>query len=123
MEGVIVGVNVIVLPTSTDWDAGSDMLVGSMGWGFTVTVQDADKPFDVVTVIVDIPVLTPLTTPEEPEEETVATLVLLDFHVSVVVALEGVSVGVNVMVFPTTTDRDEGSDMPVGSTGVFTVIS
>ena len=99
------------------------MLVGSMGWGFTVTVQDADKPFDVVTVIVDIPVLTPLTTPEEPEEETVATLVLLDFHVSVVVALEGVSVGVNVMVFPTTTDRDEGSDMPVGSTGVFTVIS
>ena len=95
-----------------------DMPVGITG--ITVTTQESDLPFDVVTVIVALPGLTPLTT---PEEETVAMLVLLDFHVSVVVALDGVMVGDSVVVLPTFTDVDEGKDISVGSTLDSTVTS
>lgn len=118
LDGESVDDKETVSPTLMVLDSGMDMPVGITG--FTVTTQDADFPFDVVTVIVALPGYTPFTT---PEEETVAMLVLLDFHVYVVVALDGVTVGYRVVVFPTFTDVDEGSDMPVGSILFLTVTS
>ena len=73
--------------------------------------QDADFPLDVVTVIVAVPALMPLTT---PAEVTVAMFVSLDFHLSVVVASDGVIVGVKVIVVPSFMVSLSGRDMPVG---------
>ena len=118
LVGVRVADNSADSPIFIVLDSGMDMPVGITG--ITVTTQESDLPFDVVTVIVALPGLTPLTT---PEEETVAMLVLLDFHVSVVVALDGVMVGDSVVVLPTFTDVDEGKDISVGSTLDSTVTS
>ena len=118
LVGVRVADNSADSPIFIVLDSGMDMPVGITG--ITVTTQESDLPFDVVTVIVALPGLTPLTT---PEEETVAMLVLLDFHVSVVVALDGVMVGHSVVVLPTFTDVDEGKDISVGSTLDSTVTS
>ena len=94
-DGVMVGVTGMKSPTATVMDSGSEMPVGSTG--VTVTVQEAVLLFEVLTVIVVVPTLLPETFPEE----TVAMVLSLESHVSVVEALEGVIVGVKVIVLPT----------------------
>jgi len=86
--------------------------------GLTVILHEAARPLELMTIIEAVPDLMPLTT---PEEETVAILVSVEIHVSVVVALEGFFVGVKVTDCPSTTDSSSGRDMSVSSTG-FTVI-
>ena len=66
-----------------------------------------------------VPELLPVTT---PDEDTEATLVLFDVHVSSFVASEGVIVGVKVIDSPTTTDLYSGRDMPVGALGCSTIM-
>ena len=95
-DGVMVGVTVMKSPTATVKDSGSDMPVGSTG--VTVTVQEAVLLFEVLTVIIVVPTLIPETL---PAEETVATVLSLESHVSVVEALEGIIVGVKIIVLPT----------------------
>ena len=59
-----------------------------------MTVAFAVLPFDVVTVIVAVPFATPVTTPFE----TVATLVLLDVHVTaLLVAFDGEILGLYIL--------------------------
>ena len=54
-----------------------------------------------------VPLFTPLTT---PDDETVATFVLLDDQVSVYDALDGVIVGVSVIVLPISTSTEENGN-------------
>jgi len=96
LYGVIAAKRVSVPPTTRLVDAlFKDTPVTAMG--FTVTVQEAVlPPSAVVTVIVAVPTLTPVTT---PPSDTVATAVLLLFHVTFLfVALEGVIVTVRYSV-------------------------
>ena len=71
---------------------------------FTVTEQVAVLfPSTVLTVIVAVPTLTAVTT---PELDTVATDVLFDDHVTdLFVAYEGVTVAVRVLVSPSVSTR------------------
>ena len=71
----------------------------------TVTEQVAFLlPSTVVTVIVAVPAFLAVTT---PEEETVATVVLLEDQVtSLFVALEGVIVALSVCVWPSVNVKD-----------------
>ena len=73
--------------------------------GLTVTEQVAVLPPSVVvTVIVAVPAFFADTT---PEEDTVATVVLLDNQVTdLSVALDGLTVAVNVCVSPSVIVRD-----------------
>ena len=66
---------------------------------FTVTVQYAVFPLDVVAIIVALPAETPVTTPSE----TVATISLLLLHVTVSVASDGVRAAVILEVYPSCT--------------------
>jgi hypothetical protein len=72
---VVPSLNVVVKPTQTD-----AIPVIAAGTGFTVTTAVCLQPVDNVQVIVDVPELTPLTTPDE--EPTVATDVVLLLHVA-----------------------------------------
>ncbi len=61
-------------------------------------------PSTVVTVIVAVPAFFAVTT---PDEDTVATVVLLDDHVTFwFVALEGETVAVSVLVWPSVSVND-----------------
>jgi len=95
LEGVMVGINVIESPSWIVSSLGSDMLDGR--GGSTVTSQKADLPLEEMTIMVVFPSLIPSTT---PEGDTLATFMLVDPHCSVVSALEGVKVGVKVIVSP-----------------------
>ena len=71
----------------------------------TVTVAVAVLPLEDFAVIVAVPAFTPLTVPLE----TVATLVLLDVHVTaLLVAFDGETVAERVVVAPTFTLADVG---------------
>lgn len=92
--------------------------VTAMTFDLTVTSQVAVKPPSFVrTVMVALPTAFAVTT---PEEETVATEVLLDDQVTVLsVALVGVMVAIKVWVSPSTMNRDVWfRDMPVTETGL-----
>ena len=73
----------------------------------TVSWHEADSPLFVFTVMMAVPLFTPLTT---PDDETVATFVLLDDQVSVYDALDGVIVGVSVIVLPISTSTEESGN-------------
>ena len=86
--------------------------------GRTVTAHVAFfPPSFVVTVMVAVPSISAVTT---PELDTVATAVLLDDQVTdLSAALEGVTVAVRVCVSPTVIDKDVLSRLtPVTATGV-----
>ena len=99
LDGDNVAVSVVVSPMLTVREAGNpETLVGS--GAFTVTSHQSDFPLDVFTQILVVPTETPLTVQDNPEYETVAILVLLEDHVIVVTAFDGVNVAVSVMVSP-----------------------
>ena len=99
-EGVTVAVRVCVSPTVMDRDVlfRETPVTGTVAaWTFTVQVAVFPPSF-VVTVIVAVPAAWPVTT---PEEETVATDLLLDDQVTdLLVAFEGVIVAVRVCMSP-----------------------
>ena len=76
--------------------------------GVTVTLQVAFTPFSALQVIVAVPTALAVIF---PEELTVTTFLLLELQVKVVMALLGVTVGLNVYVAPTFNDLVEGMDM------------
>lgn len=104
--GVTVATSVWVSPTVIviDDSLSSTPVTETVG-AETVTTQAAFLPPSlVVAVIVAVPADLAVT---KPEEETVATEVLLDDQVTdLFVALEGVTVAVSVWVSPTVMDRD-----------------
>lgn len=67
---------------------------------FTVTLHEAFLPLEVLTVIVAVPALTPVTT---PLEFTTATLLLLVDHETLSVEFEGSSVALRFRVLPAST--------------------
>jgi hypothetical protein len=96
LEGVTVAVSVCVSPTVMESDVLSRLIpVTETFWVWTVTEHVAFfPPSFVVTVIVAEPADLAVTT---PDDDTVATEVLLDDHVTdLSVALEGVTVAVSV---------------------------
>jgi len=106
---------VIALPVYVCVEIASTVKV--MTLGFTVILQEAVlPPSSVVTVIVAVPTLTPLTTPPV----TVATAVLLLLHVTFLfAALEGVIAELSSSVPPTTMLVDVlFKDTPVTATGL-----
>ena len=64
---------------------------------FTVTLQEAVFPLVVFAVIVAVPFATPVTT---PLDDTFATFVFDEVHVTESVLLDGVKSGTRVYVFP-----------------------
>ena len=105
-EGVIVAVSVCVSPTVMDIEVLFRLTpVTETVLAFTVTVHVAVFPPSLVfTVIVAVPAAFAVTT---PEEDTVATEVLLEVQVTdLSVAFEGVIVAVNVWVSPSVIVRD-----------------
>ena len=78
-------------------------------------------PSTVLTVIVEVPAATPVTT---PALETVATEVALEVQVTFLfVALEGLTVATNVTVLPTLTDAQFVSNVTlVTETGVIVIV-
>ena len=116
--GAIVGVSVVDCPTFRVAEAGSVTPVTATG--FTVTAHVAvlsslvsAVPLVAVAVIVAKPVATAVTT---PLLLTVATEVLLDDQVTVLsVALPGVTVAVSVVVWPTSSVAEAGSETLVTS--------
>ena len=101
LEGVTVAVSVCVSPTVIERDVLFRLTpVTATVCAWTVTEHVAFfPPSFVVTVIVADPAALAVTT---PEEDTVATDVLLDDQVTdLSVALEGVTVAVSVCVSPT----------------------
>ena len=81
----------------------------------TIISHVADNPLSVLTVILAVPLFTPLTT---PDDETVATFVLLDDQVSVYIALDGVIVGDSVIELPTSTSSKEDDNSTFVGTGL-----
>ena len=99
-DGVTVAVNLSVPPISKDSDVlFNETPVTAIVLALTVTAQVAFLlPSVVVTVTVAVPAAFAVTT---PEEETVATVVLLDDQVTdLSVALDGVTVATNVWESP-----------------------
>ena len=88
---------------------------------FTVTEQVAVMPPSaVLAVIVAVPAFLAVTS---PSEDTVATEVLFDDHVtSLLDALEGLTVAVNHVVSPTVMERLEGESVTLVTGTDFTVI-
>ena len=117
LEGVIVTVRFSVPFTKRLVDVlFKDTPVTKTGRELTVIVQNAVlPPSTVVTIIVAVPTLTPVTTPPD----TIATAVLLLFHDTFwFVALEGVIVTVRFSVPPTIRLVDVlFKDTPVTETG------
>ena len=85
----------------------------------TVTVQVAVKPLNVEAVIVAVPLPTAVTLPFA----TVATEVLSEVHVTVLLSASlGVTVAVSVSEPPSSSEREELLRvMPVGLTTMFSV--
>ncbi|MNF95253.1 hypothetical protein D3C84_779950 [compost metagenome] len=118
VAGLTVAVNVAAVPPFNKL---------SVGWSnvtpvtkvVTVTVLDAVKlPSAVVTVIVAVPLPTGVTTPFA----TVATLALLEVHVTFLFdAAAGLTVAVNVPVAPPVTRFSAGISNVTPVTGVVTV--
>ena len=106
---------VIVVPIFTSSELTVELFLSVDEGLVTVTVQVAVLLFTVVAVIVAVPSATAVTL---PLEETVATEVLFDFHVTVLsVAFEGATVAVSVDVPPTSRLSDVLlSVTPVGLT-------
>ena len=105
-EGVTVAVRVCVSPTVIESDVLLRLTpVTATVWACTVTAQVAFfPPSFVVTVIVAVPAAFAVRT---PEEDTVATDVLLEDQVTdLSVAFEGVTAAVNVWVSPTVIESD-----------------
>ena len=105
-DGVIVAVKVCVSPTVIDSDVLSRLTpVTDTVAAFTVTAHVAVlAPSFVLTVIVAEPAAFAVTT---PEEDTVATEVLLEDQVTdLSVAFDGVTVAVKVSVSPTVMERE-----------------
>ena len=67
-------------------EVGNVIFVGSIGFDSTYTLQEADFPLSVVTVMFVEPSFFPVTT---PDEDTVAMSVSADFHVTEFVAFDG----------------------------------
>ena len=105
-DGVTVAVKVCVSPTVIDNDVLFRLTpVTDTVAAFTVTAHVAVlAPSFVVTVIVAVPAAFAVTT---PLEDTVATVVLLDFHVTdLSVAFDGNTVAVKVSVSLTVMERE-----------------
>lgn len=77
-DGSSTGDKVLLKPGRSEILAGRETDPGWPGRSFTVTVQEACLPFEVVTVTEVIPGATPVTF---PLESTVATAVFPDFQV------------------------------------------
>jgi hypothetical protein len=106
LDGETVAVNEYVSPSVSVNEVLSRLTpVTAMTFAVTTTEQVAVlDPSFVVTVIDALPGVFAVTT---PEEETVATEVLLDDHVTdLLVALEGVTVAISVSVFPSVKVND-----------------
>ena len=86
----------------------------------TVMEHWADKPLSVDTVMVAVPLLIPVTT---PEEDTVATDFLSELHVYVVTASDGVRDGVSAMLSPIFNSFEDGSDITSGLTVAATTVT
>lgn len=86
----------------------------------TVMEHWADKPFSVDTVMVAVPSLIPVTT---PEEDTVATDFLSELQVYVVTASDGVRDGESVMLSPIFNSYEDGSDIASGLTVAATTVT
>ena len=94
-DGDIVAFSVYVFPLFTVTDVlDSVTFVAAV---FTVTLQAAVFPLVVFAVIVAVPFATPVTT---PLDDTFATFVFDDVHVTESVLLDGVKSGTRVYVFP-----------------------
>lgn len=120
-EGETVATNVAVLPTCKVNEEGfRDTPVTETVEAFTVTEQVAVlPPSAVLAVIVAVPALLAVTS---PSEDTVATEVLFDDHVtSLLDALEGLTVVVNHVVSPTVMERLEGERVTPVTETAFTV--
>jgi hypothetical protein len=119
LVGVTVAVNVVVEPTFTLAVVGDTVTPVTGTFVVLTVIADVavNPPLTVVTVIVALPAATPDTT---PAELTVATAVLLELHVTLLlVALVGTTVAVNVVVEPTFTLTDVGATVtPVTGTSV-----
>ena len=105
LEGVTVAVSVSVSPTVMERDVLFKLTPVTETVGvWTVTEHVAVfPPSFVVTVMVAVPAALAVTT---PEDDTVATDVLLDDHVTdLFVALEGVTVAVKVQDSPSFRDK------------------
>ena len=101
LPGDIVPFNVYVFPLFMETDV---LLTDTFVDGtFTVTLQVADLPLVVLTVIVAVPFATAVTT---PAEETLAIFVLELLHFMVSVVLLGDMVPFKVYVFPTLMDAE-----------------
>jgi hypothetical protein len=95
-------------------------LVGVLTIGVTVTEQVANFPFELVALISDVPVLSPVI---NPALVTVATKGLLDVQVNVLsVALLGATVAVNWNVEPLAIDCDTLFSV-IDSTGIAPVVN
>ncbi len=120
-EGETVATNVAVLPTcKVNEEEFRDTPVTETVEAFTVTEQVAVlPPSAVLAVIVAVPAFFAVTS---PSEDTVATEVLLDVHVtSLLDALEGLTVAVNHVVSPTVMERLEGESVTLVTGTDFTV--
>ena len=105
LDGDTVAIRVWVSPTSIVNDVLFRLTpVTGIAAAVTVTTQEAFLPPSVVvTVIVAVPAFFAVTT---PEEDTVATVVLFEVHVTdLSVAFDGETVAVNVAVWPSTIER------------------
>lgn len=121
-DGETVATKDAVLPTwRVNEEVFRDTPVTETVEAFTVTEQVAVLPPSVVlAVIVAVPAFFAVTS---PSEDTVATEVLLDVHVtSLLDALEGLTVAVNHVVSPTVMERLEGESVTLVTGTDFTVI-
>lgn len=121
-EGETVATKVAVLPTcKVNEEEFRDTTVTETVEAFTVTEQVAVlPPSAVLAVIVAVPAFFAVTS---PSEDTVATEVLFDDHVtSLLDALEGLTVAINHVVSPTVMERLEGESVTLVTGTDFTVI-
>jgi len=121
-EGETVATKDAVLPTwRVNEEVFRDTPVTETVEAFTVTEQVAVlPPSAVLAVIVAVPAFLAVTS---PSEDTVATEVLFDDHVtSLLDALEGLTVAVNHVVSPSVMERLEGESVTLVTGTDFTVI-
>jgi hypothetical protein len=110
-------VSCVVKPTLTDVDAG-DTVTLATGPGVTVSVAPGETLPSLVAVIVEVPTTNPVAT---PEDETLATVGLLDAHVTTrpvtTTPLMSFVVAVKVDVDPLATVADNGATvtLPTGT--------
>ena len=109
VDGVLVTFNIVLSSTNKLLDDG--MLIESGTLGLTLTVQVAESPLSLLTVITVVPALLAETFPDESTE---ATLLLLLDHVYSAKASDGVVLTVKVVLSPSTSDLEEGRLMDVG---------